>query len=450
MQALSFSSVVFTLVTVVNAYHQCLRPPHSFQRASSSLLQGTKIGTSAADLNLFLGEKDKCNDVTAAYDEKWNNKFILLKQFQKREGHCKVPPNHIEDGKKLGSWLNNQRNSRKKGTLDILRISRLEEVGVVWYQCDEKWNNMFGMLKQFKEREGHCNVPSNHIEEGKKLGIWLNSQRKLRKEGTLDTQKKTRLDELAEEVGVVWDHSDEKWNNMFGMLKKFQEREGHCDVPRDHIEEGQNLGTWLNTQRQLQKKGTLDIQKETRLEELSIVWDSFDERWNIKFLLLKQFQKREGHCNIPQNHTEEGHNLWFWLYNQRNSRKKGTLDALRMSCLEEVGVVYHTEEGHNLGFWLYNQRNSRKKGTLDALRMSCLEEVGVVWDHSDEKWNNMFGMLKKFQEREGHCDVPRDHIEEGQNLGTWFSNQRQRKETLGALRMSRLEEVGVTWYSRAV
>jgi len=266
---------------------------------------------------------------------------------------------------------------------------------------------MFGMLKQFKEREGHCNVPSNHIEEGKKLGIWLNSQRKLRKEGTLDTQKKIRLDELS----VVWDQCDKKWSNVFGLLKKFQEREGHCDVPRDHIEEGQNLGTWLNTQRQLQKKGTLDIQKETRLEELSIVWDSFDERWNIKFILLKQFQKREGHCNIPQNHTEEG---------------------------------------HNLGFWLNNQRNSRKKGTLDILRISRLEEVGVVWYQCDEKWNNMFGMLKKFQEREGHCDVPRDHIEEGQNLGTWFSNQRQRKETLGALRMSRLEEVGVTWYSRAV
>jgi hypothetical protein len=56
--------------------------------------------------------------------------YALLKQFEKREGHCtKVPVSHTEDRIGLGRWVEYQRYSKKEGTLDPDRQTRLEEIG---------------------------------------------------------------------------------------------------------------------------------------------------------------------------------------------------------------------------------------------------------------------------------------------------------------------------------
>eukprot|EP00547_Thalassionema_nitzschioides_P008024 CAMPEP_0194204884 /NCGR_PEP_ID=MMETSP0156-20130528/4296_1 /TAXON_ID=33649 /ORGANISM="Thalassionema nitzschioides, Strain L26-B" /LENGTH=367 /DNA_ID=CAMNT_0038931011 /DNA_START=181 /DNA_END=1284 /DNA_ORIENTATION=+ len=342
------------------------------------------------------------SDALSSADKKWNNMFILLKQFQQREGHCNVPANHEEDGQKLGYWLSRQRQRQRKGVIDVGRKSRLEELEVVWSRSDEKWNNMFTLLQRFQQREGHCNVLFGHKEDGQKLGHWLNNQRQLHKKGVMDVVRKSRL----EEVGVVWGLSDDQWHSMFILLKQFQHREGHCKVPLHDEENGQKLGSWLNVQRHLQKKGVLDSERESRLEEIGVVFDPFDDQWNSMFILLKQFQQREGHCNVSSSHEENG---------------------------------------QKVGCWLNNQRQSQKKGALNEVRKSRLEEVGVVWDVLDEKWDQMYALLKKFKQREGHCKVPVSYQEDGQKLGSWLNVQRylQRNGTLDAGRKSRLEQAGV-------
>ena len=42
----------------------------------------------------------------------------------------------------------------------------------------------FGLLLAFRDREGHCDVPDRHEEQGVKLGNWLSYQRAARKKGT--------------------------------------------------------------------------------------------------------------------------------------------------------------------------------------------------------------------------------------------------------------------------
>ena len=39
-------------------------------------------------------------------------------------------------------------------------------------------------------------------------------------------------------------------------------------------------------------------------------------------------------------------------------------------------------------------------------------------------WGFWFGLLENYVEREGHAEVPSDHIEADRNLGVWVSNQR--------------------------
>ena len=74
----------------------------------------------------------------------------------------------------------------------------------------------FGMLLAFYDREGHCDVPSRHVESGANLGDWLNSQRKRCKLGLLSVSRKQRLEEL----GVKWDVLSETWEANFGLLRR--------------------------------------------------------------------------------------------------------------------------------------------------------------------------------------------------------------------------------------
>mmetsp|Transcript_9217 Transcript_9217/g.13460 ORF Transcript_9217/g.13460 Transcript_9217/m.13460 type:complete len:85 (+) Transcript_9217:211-465(+) len=35
------------------------------------------------------------------------------------------------------------------------------------------WDENFELLMQFKTKNGHCNVPFRHVEQGKSLGFWV-------------------------------------------------------------------------------------------------------------------------------------------------------------------------------------------------------------------------------------------------------------------------------------
>merc|ERR1740124_90939 len=129
------------------------------------------------------------------------------------------------------------------------------------------WDKMFDLMIAYKERRGHCNVPRRHIEDGIKLGEWLHRQRCLKRKKNLDVDRK----ELLDDIGVAWDALSEKWEIHYRLLVKFKKRKRHSIVPSTHIEDGMNLGTWLNTQRQQKKKGKLDKSIVKQLEDLGVM-----------------------------------------------------------------------------------------------------------------------------------------------------------------------------------
>jgi len=108
----------------------------------------------------------------------------------------------LEDGINLGIWLNDQRQSKKKGRLDIKRVTQLNDLGICWNVATEQWERRYQLLRKFNEREGHCNVPKRHVEDGIKLGNWLNNQRQSNKKGCMDTKRVTQLNELGIFFGI--------------------------------------------------------------------------------------------------------------------------------------------------------------------------------------------------------------------------------------------------------
>ena len=133
------------------------------------------------------------------------------------------------------------------------------------------------------------------------------------------------------------------WEEILFLLQQFKEREGHCNVPQSHGEDRVKLGAWVFTQRQLERSKKIKPERQKILEEIGFKW-AVSPTWDEMHALLKQFKKREGHCNVPASHTENGANLGSWVVNQRQSKKTGKLDPGRQTILEETGIEWVLRE----------------------------------------------------------------------------------------------------------
>jgi superfamily II DNA or RNA helicase len=389
----------------------------------------------------------------------WDEWYGLLQRFHKREGHCRVPRGYKENGLNLGSWINNVRAGLVQLTPD--KINRLNSLGFSWDPIEEQWEEGFGALQRFHQREGHCRVPIWTKDCGLNLGSWVRIQRRSKNQSP-DQLK--RLNSL----GFCWDPIAEQWEQKFAALQAFCRREGHCRVPKGKGEAGLNLSSWVVKQRTHKERLTPDQLK--RLNSLGFVWDPHAERWEQNFAALQKFYKREGHFRVPRGKNEDGMNLGSWLNCVRTHKERYTPDQLKRLnslgfCWDPIAEQWEQKfaalqafcrrEGHcrvpkgkgeaglNLSSWVITQRTHKERLTPDQLKR--LDSLGFVWDPHAERWEQNFAALQKFYRREGHCLVPCANTEDGIKLGNWVRNTRRNRERLTRDQIKRLNALGFVW-----
>ena len=144
--------------------------------------------------NMSAERKKRLNEqgfVWGVLQDAWERGYNALVTFKQREGHCRVPISHFENGFNLGSWVSVQRLKKQKVPPE-LRL-RLDGLGFVWRPRQETWEHGIAALIKFKQREGHCRVPQQHKEGDFNLGIWVRTQRRLK--NNLSADRRERLDE---------------------------------------------------------------------------------------------------------------------------------------------------------------------------------------------------------------------------------------------------------------
>jgi hypothetical protein len=199
-------------------------------------------------------------------DTAWEAKFGELRQYLKQEGHCDVPRGdrrHIS----LAKWVNSQRVLRKRRTLSASRFRRLNDLGFSWDTRDDGWEQRFAELLTFKSERGHADVPTSE-RRWHGLGRWLVVQRRARKIGTLAAERIKRL----ADAGITWDTKAANWERHLLALQAFKADAGHCNVPQAYCAEGLALGRWVNGQRVARKRGTLDLNRMSRLNAIGFQW----------------------------------------------------------------------------------------------------------------------------------------------------------------------------------
>jgi len=393
----------------------------------------------------------------------WEEGVRYLKMYKEREGHCRVPRSHEEDGYRLGGWVSKQRH--RKQSLPKERRRRLDELGFVWDMLDAAWQEGLHYLALYKKRTGHCRVPQLHKEGGYRLGQWVGVQRT--NKAALSEERRQELSEL----GFVWDVPGTVWEKAFEYLQVFMKSHKHCRVPAEYkTADGYPLGRWVVTQR---RSDALSTEQKARLDALGFNWDPHTNRWEEGFKHLQVFVQEHKHCLVTIGYrSPDGYKLGKWVGKQRQLRdkllveRKGRLDTLGFdwdplatgweegfgrlkSFFEEhkhcrVPTDYIAPNGFPLGAWIRGQRQSRDK--LSAERKGRLDELGFVWDPYEADWEEGVRYLKMYKEREGHCRVPISHEENGFRLGQWVSVQRHNKRRGDtALRRQRLDELGFVW-----
>jgi superfamily II DNA or RNA helicase len=340
------------------------------------------------------------------------------------------------------------------------------------------WEFWFGLLKRFVERHGHARVPPSYEIDDYPVGRWVTRQRVNYTEHILNAERQRRLEDVP---GWTWDPFADKWEEGFRRLVDYVKDNHDARVPQRYEVDGFQLGNWISQQRASHAKGTLEADRERRLEDLPHwSWEPKAAVWEDGFRRLLDYVKCAGNARVPVSYTVDGYPLGTWVGVQRNRRR--TLDAERQRRLEDVPgwtwdprvdqweegfsrlqhyVEHHTAahvpypytvDGFKLGHWVSVQRRTYAKGILDADRQHRLQQLpGWTWDPVVDQWEEGFNHLLHYVERYGDARVPYSYADVGYGLGRWVSLQRinHTKRMLEAARERRLQQLpGWAWDPR--
>jgi len=400
----------------------------------------------------------------------WDEQFGELKAYMEKFGDCAVNK-EWPDNPKLGAWVSRQRVLRNRGKLVRNRIDRLDEISFIWDIDEWRWENNYALLKEFKNKNGHCNI-SMGWTENPKLASWVAYQRRYRKKGVLSADHISQLDKLH----FQWNPIDEQWKSMFLKLVEFQNKHGHCRVPH-----GKNsktpLSIWVNTQRKAKIANRISEERLERLNEIGFVWEPFEAKWNEMFEMLVDYKHSHGHCNVPINYADKPE-LAQWVSHQRRAFKKHKLGQDRIDKLADIGFQFSQldanweemftlllqfkerfghcnvsrdwEENKQLGIWVATQRKAEQIETsLSRERRNRLDAIGFIWNTLDAKWEEMYMALVEYKNGYGNCLVPGNWPPNPQ-LSHWVKSQRsaKREMRLTDAKISRLESIGFVWNMR--
>lgn len=199
-----------------------------------------------------------------------------------------------------------------------------------------KWNTRFQELVDFKEEQGHTNVPKKFVYKytSPPLGQWVSRIRNSHKKGILDPERKKQL----EEIGFEFELADDDmvkfsivWNKCFEALKAFKEVNGHIEVPKGYKPhpEASNLDGWIGRQRTHYRNGKLPPYLKKKLQEVGLNLGGrgrpfgieTEDEWSQNYKALAEYCQKHGDCDVPEKYKQDKQ-LGIFIKNQRDAVRK--------------------------------------------------------------------------------------------------------------------------------
>ena len=403
-------------------------------------------------------------------ESEWEKNFKDLVAYKEEFGDCLVKRGPDHQTNKLGTWVQNQRQSYGAKKLEKDQVSRLESLGFVWDTYEYQWNRGFAYLVAYKEEFGNCLVAGGSQYHDYNLGQWVSMLRT--KKDKLSEGQISQLDAL----GFVWDAWEYRWQEGYDLLVDYKIEFGDCLVSQNYTYHNYNLGMWVSRLRS--KKDKITPEQHSLLNQLEFVWEPTQSLWEENFKSLIAYKKEFGDCLVPFHFGDN--KLVHWVSTQRQRYNAKRLDKDRIRRLNDLGFIwdaliakweiaynnllaykdefgdcsvtvgYKMESGYDLGQWVQKQRSNYNLKKLDQDYYERLDELGFVWAANllTHRWEQGYSELLTYKEEFGHCLVPETYVPvSGYNLATWILTQRNsfKNGQLDKNRLKKLDELGFVW-----
>ena len=277
--------------------------------------------------------------LTEKQKQAWLQKLEEMKKYQDKNDGSSFPPL----GSPLRYWASLQRTNFNKERMNPYRIELLNSINFQWSKPSGApkldWNMMYDRLVEYKQRHGDTKVPQ-HYPKDPQLGTWCYKQKELSQKGTLDSERKAKLDG----IGFVFDEivsAEERWDDKYNRLVEYWKKHNSTIVPNEY-ENDPKLGTWVMHQRAFyDKKGKLSPERIDRLEAIGFVWDAQEAAWQEMYNRLIEYKEEKGNADVPKLYDED-RKLGNWVNSQRKAYQKGKLSPDRIEKLESIGFRWKT------------------------------------------------------------------------------------------------------------
>lgn len=334
--------------------------------------------------------------------EQWERNYLEAMNYFNEHGNLYMDIKYMtETGFKLGYWISRLRH--KKDELSEEQVSRLNRIGMVWDTEQYRFDEGLVHAKKYFTQHGDLKVPVKYVcDDGYTLGLWINLKRRLYAGGKLSDENIAALEQL----GISWNPTADQWQAMYNEAKRYYDENGNLDVPRDNAQ----LYNWLTRQRNTRSKGQMKDYQIKMLDDISMIWNLFDYRWNIYYDAVAEYCQDNSIDELTAQYvSEKGLRIGEWLARQRKLYREDSLDDDKAERLAKLGLklekdtqmsvlwdmhfrelaeyiaengqsipkTYVTESGTKLAFWLSDQKKRYRQGKLSKEYSDKLRSIGV-------------------------------------------------------------------------
>ncbi|MFI8522762.1 Helicase associated domain protein [Streptomyces sp. NPDC085481] len=274
----------------------------------------------------------------------------------------------------LGRWVHQQRKALRAGELEDRRKTLLDvpEAGMVWEPGEEAWENKLAALRSYRRAMGHLAPRQDAVwgegegdDEQLAIGQFLAN---LRRKGGLGKNPK-RAEQRAAQLAAIdpdWDCPwPLDWQRHHRVLADLVDADGVLPaIEPGVVFEGDDLGKWLQRQKNPGTWAQLSTEQQERLSKLGV--ESFQApppapaapratkgpskaqaAFQRGLAALAQWVEREGADRpVPRGHGEQIEvdseaetvtiKLGVWLSNTKSRRDR--LDTDQLTALEQLGM----------------------------------------------------------------------------------------------------------------
>lgn len=268
-----------------------------------------------------------------------------------------------------------------------------------------RWTSNYKLLEKYTEEYGHCRVPKSYeimVDDSVvKLGSWYSDQKK--NFHSLSQDKQNLLQMLPGFIAKKFHRnkslSIDQWIDLFIFVSN---KHGTPLIPNTHVENGANLGSWMQHIRKEEEWAKLTAQQKQLLLNNNFKLSPSKELEEAAVQAMVQFALREGTTVPKHTHKEE---------------------------IVYKGVTYSIPL-NNFRNKIKNAPHKVEKSTLEGLAEipNFLEELHHAKEDPNPYLEKGLLLYEKFNKRTGLTIIPDSHMEDEFNLSDWNKKIRARKE----------------------